>query len=113
MNRLNPFQMTYPLMPEEAPMTTTMPNYVQRVTEDLAARLPDCDAELLDLYALLALAYGTETTLKQVHEAWAIWRNRSNPAHKSLVPFDELTPEVQEYDRKYALAIHEAAKAVA
>jgi hypothetical protein len=91
----------------------TMPNYVQRLTRDLSARLPGCEMDLIDLYALLALTRGTETTLKDVHDAWSVWRNTSRPDHKSLIPFDDLTPEVQELDRKYQEAIHEAAKAVA
>lgn len=86
-----------------------MPNYVQSAVDRLAERLDDCDPELLDLYALLALTTGSGTTLEDVHEAWAIWRNRTNPNHKSLIPFDQLTPEIQEYDRKYMEAIHEVA----
>lgn len=84
-------------------------NYVQTARGALAASLPDCDGDLLDLYTLLALTRGAETTLKDVHDAWAIWRDASNPLHKSLVPFDHLTVEVQELDRKYMEAIHAAA----
>lgn len=91
----------------------TMPNYIQQLTRDLSARLPGCEMDLIDLYALLALTRGTETTLKDVHDAWSVWRNTSRPDHKSLIPFDELAPEVQELDRAYMQAIHEAGKAVA
>lgn len=85
-----------------------MQNYIQSTTTALAQLLPDCDPTLLSLYGLLALTKGTGTTLEDVHEAWAIWRNLTNPAHKSLVPFDELTTEVQELDRPYMEAIHQA-----
>jgi hypothetical protein len=95
--------------PEEA----TMPNYVQKLTRDLADRLPDCGMDLIDLYALLALTRGTDTTLKDVHDAWSVWRNTSKPDHKSLIPFEQLTVEVQELDRIYMTAIHETAKAAA
>lgn len=87
-------------------MTT---NYVQQVIDDLADRLDDCDNDLLGLYALLALTRGEHTTLEDVHDAWGVWRNVTKPDHKSLVPFNQLTPEVQEYDRKYQLAIHDVA----
>jgi hypothetical protein len=41
----------------------------------------------------------------------ALYRNVTNPAHRSLIPFDELDAEVQELDREYMNAIHEAAQA--
>ena len=85
------------------------PNYVQEVLDELAERLPDCGTPLLELYALLALTAGTGTTLEDVHQAWAVWRNRTRPDHPSLVPFAALAPEVRELDRKYAEAIREVA----
>ena len=36
------------------------------------------------------------TTLRDVHDAWAIWRHQARPDHPAIVPFDELTPDVQE-----------------
>lgn len=92
---------------------TANSNYVERVAATLAARLPDCDRTLIDLYTLLALTRGTETTLRDVHDAWSVWRALTKPDHRSLVPFDELTVEVQELDRPYMEAIHEAAGSVA
>lgn len=86
-----------------------MPNYVERVRNGLADLLPDLPQDLLDLYTLLALVNGEACTLEDVHDAWAIWRNNTNSKHKSLIPFDELTIEVQELDRKYMEAIHQAA----
>jgi len=87
----------------------TEKNYVQPILEALTEALPGCDENLLDLYALLALVKGTKTTLEDVHDAWSVWRALGNPTHKSLIPFDQLTPEVQELDRKYMNAIHAAA----
>jgi hypothetical protein len=86
-----------------------LPNYIDPTIAQLTEILGDCPPELIDLYALLVHTTGVTTTLEDVHEAWAIWRNRTNPAHKSLIPFDELTLEVQEYDRKYMDAIHKVA----
>lgn len=85
------------------------PNYVQAVLERLNAASPGLDPDLAQLYALLALTLGADTTLCDVHEAWAVWRNASNPRHPSLVPFDELSADVQELDREYMIAIHKAA----
>lgn len=86
-------------------------NYVQPVLDDLAELLPGCDKALLNLYALLAMTRGVNTTLENVHDAWSIWRNPDAPTHRSLLPFDELTVKVQELDRKYMDAIHSAALA--
>lgn len=68
------------------------------------------DRELYRIYAVLCLAKGTEVTIEDVHHAWAAWTAGLRPQHKSLVPFNELTKEVQELDRKYMEAIHVVAK---
>jgi hypothetical protein len=83
-------------------------NYVLKMTDLVARELPGLPAELVGLYVLLALTRGTETTLRDVHDAWAVWRNETRPDHKSLIPFGELTFEVQELDRKYVEGIHRA-----
>jgi hypothetical protein len=81
-------------------------NYVARFEEELTRELDDCDEELIKLYSLLGLVLGVNVTLQDVHDAWAVWKNETTPEHRSLVPFGELTPEVQELDRKYMDAIH-------
>lgn len=86
-------------------------NYVQAVLDRLHASV-ELESDLADLYALLALTKGTTTTLQDVHDAWSLWRNTTNPGHRSLVPFNELTDEVQEMDREYMDAIHKAARSV-
>ena len=87
--------------------TTEPVNYIDEIVARLDEKIPGNDVALLRLYALLALTQGVNTTLENVHDAWGAWRTATNPGHKSLVPFDQLTPEVQEYDRKYMDAIHE------
>lgn len=72
----------------------------------------DVESDLLDLYVLLVLTSGIDTGLIDVHDAWAVWKNKTNPSHKSLIPFSELTPEVQELDREYADAICETAREI-
>jgi hypothetical protein len=86
--------------------------YIQAALTRLNRTCPGLDPELAQLYALLALTRGTRTTLRDVHDAWAIWRTTTRPDHPSIVPFDQLTPQVQELDRKYMTAIHQTAKAV-
>ena len=90
-------------------MRTHDENYVQRVTGDLSDLLPGCYPDLIPLYALLAITRGPATTLEDVHDAWSIWCNATDPKHRSLKPFSELAPDVQELDRKYMEAIHKAA----
>lgn len=87
-------------------------NYI-RTARDLLAKKIDVDERLLDLYTLLVFVTGDKTDLADVHDAWAVWRDRTDPTHKSLVPFAELSPETQELDRKYVEAIRETAKEVA
>ena len=91
-----------------------MENYVNeklvRLEEILGGKYP----ELLDLYTLLVLVKGVGVSLKDVHDAWAVWKNRAIrngeiSEHKSLVIFEELTKEIQDLDYKYAVAIQMAA----
>lgn len=80
-------------------------NYIQTGADKLDEALPGLDPDLARLYVLLILAKGGETTRKDVHDAWALWRNTTRPDHPALIEFDELTPEVQELDQKYLTAI--------
>ncbi len=88
-------------------------NYIGEITSRLAVWLPDCPPELLRLYALLVLVQGHCTSLEDVHDAWACWRAATRPDHPALIPFADLSPEVQELDRKYMEAIHLVAAEVA
>lgn len=85
-------------------------NYIQEIAERLEEKLPGLPEELLDLYVLLVVTTGVNTTLENVHDAWSIWANTVNGEHKSLIPFRELTLAVQELDRPYCDAIVELAK---
>lgn len=83
--------------------------YIDQVTTALAKELPGQDPALLRLYALLALTKGRDTTLEDVHDAWALYRGTTNPDHPDLVPFNELDEATQELDRPFAEAIRRAA----
>lgn len=85
-------------------------NYAQRVLDLMNAAIPDQDPDLIRAYALLAMTSGTQTTLRDVHEAWSLWRTMANPEHRSLIPFDELEWEVRELDRPYCDAIIRVAR---
>jgi hypothetical protein len=98
--------------PPQTARPDRLPAYVETavaaVTRELDA---GCDPALVRLYTLLALTKGAATTLENVHDAWALWRMETHPDHPSIIPFPELSPEVQELDREYTEAIHRAAKA--
>ncbi len=76
-------------------------NYVDELLQEIANQFPNLDYELIDLYTLLALVRGSHVENKDVHDAWAVWRNATDPNHRSIIPFDELSPEVQDLDSKY------------
>jgi hypothetical protein len=86
-------------------------NYVRPVVTKLEELLPDCEPDLIRLYALLAVTLGTTAVEEDVHAAWAVWCDATNPRHRSLVPFADLTPEVQQLDTPYVRAIRAAALA--
>ncbi len=89
-------------------------NYVQRARNILIEEVGDTLEEgLADLYALLLFSRGSEVTAEEVHDAWSLWRDRSKPDHKSLIPFAELEPDVQRLDDRYVNAIKRAAQRLA
>lgn len=60
---------------------------------------------LLEVYALLALTVGESCTNEHIHDAWSVWQNKTQPDHRSLKPFSELTKEVQDLDEPYRQAV--------
>ena len=82
-------------------------NYIVEVKKRLheALNMEEAYLGLLDVYALLVFTKGKDCTSEDVHDAWSIWQNRTQPDHKSLIPFNELTKEVQELDDQYRDAI--------
>ena len=90
-------------------------NYVDELAAAIRAQLPadrwpDEGAEALTrLYALLALAKGTEVSAEDVHDAWAVWKAGTDPGHESLRAFDELDEATRRRDEPYAEAIRHVA----
>jgi hypothetical protein len=70
---------------------------------------PDTDTPLYRVYAVLLLAKGQAVTAEDVHNAWAAWASEHEPESRHLVPFKELSLEVQQRDRVYVDAIHRVA----
>lgn len=85
-------------------------NYIDRIAAEIAALAPECSAPLLRVYALLVLTTGAATTLEHVHDAWAAWQATTRPDHPHLVPFRELSREMQESDGAFADAIRAVAR---
>lgn len=82
-------------------------NYVAPIVTRLEQN--GIDPDPANLYALLVLTKGVNTTLANVHDAWALWRQRTNPNHPALIPFEDLVEDVQELDRPYMELIHKIA----
>jgi hypothetical protein len=71
--------------------------------------VPDDTCELFVLYAVLVRTCGERTTARDVHDAWSAWMGAKDPSHPSLVPFEDLPPEVQSEDTPYVQAVRTVA----
>jgi hypothetical protein len=60
-------------------------------------------------YAALALAKGTATEASDVHDVWVAWMFARGEHRDSMVPFDELAPEIQREDLPFVEAIRQVA----
>lgn len=89
-----------------------MSSYIKRTVAAMAREMPGEDPSLVRLYALLALTRGRATTRQDVHDAWALWRTATRSDHPSIVPFDQLSADVQALDQPYVDAIHRAVAAL-
>lgn len=88
-------------------------NYIDALADTIRENTPvdllpdDADdlQQLFRLYALLGLSKGEAVTTRDVHDAWAIWMLERGEVHESLVPFDQLSPEIQGEDQPFVDAI--------
>lgn len=92
-------------------------NYIDEAKQELSKHVK-IGKGLTDLYALLALVKGEDTTLKDVHDAWAMninrtWDKEQFGEHFSMIPFEELKPETAAKDQRFVDAIHATAKVLA
>ena len=93
-------------------------NYIEEIAFDVfrasgkTGDMPESELALWVNYAVLVLTKGTDTTSADVHEAWSAWATvHHNGEHRSLIPFNQLTPEIQAYDDLYRDAIHQVSAA--
>ena len=90
-------------------------NYIQKIKdlleEELKMKGTDYEG-LLDYYGLLVFTVGVNCTQEHIHDAWSLWQNETHPEHRSLIPFEELTKEVQELDEPYRLAVVKVANLI-
>lgn len=91
-------------------------NYIDDVKEELLKHTR-IGKGLQNVYALLVLVKGQDVTLKDVHDAWAVninqtWDFAQFGNHRSIVPFDELSKEIQDKDQNYVDAIKATARAL-
>ena len=90
-------------------------NYIDEIADTVREFAGDtyndyAGIELFRNYAVLVLSKGTETTMPDVHNAWAAWALTFRPQTRNIIPFEQLTPEYQNQDRAYVEAIHDAAR---
>jgi hypothetical protein len=91
-------------------------NYLEKLAQDIKAAVPSDavpngdNTDLFVLYASLLLAKGSSVTAADVHNAWAAWMTaRGQGDHQSVVPFEQLSPEVQQEDSPFLTAIRQVA----
>ena len=73
------------------------------------AELPEAQESLYIIYAVIGRAMGVNATAANVHDAWAAWMLSQSPDHPSPRPFEDLDPEIQRKDERYAEAIRRVA----
>lgn len=66
-------------------------------------------ASLWRIYAVLVRAKGVDVQAADVHDAWTAWALSEKPAHKALLPFEELDPSTQAKDEPYVSALRRVA----
>lgn len=97
-------------------------NYIQDAQDELIEKLEahgespedwgeDFD-ELLDMYTLLLVTKGREVSMEDIHTAWSLWEKDIDGSHESLVPFDQLGEDIQDYDEPFMEAIYDTAEEV-
>jgi hypothetical protein len=91
-------------------------NYLDDLGGRIRAEVPpgelphDDTKSLFRLYAVLLLAKGEDVTLADVHNAWSAWTSDREGNHESLVPFEELPPDLTAADEPFLAAIHSVAR---
>lgn len=87
--------------------------YLDDIGAQIRARVPDHlispeSDGLFTIYAVLLLAKGQDVTSSDVHDAWAAWMQIRGIRHPSMIPYDELSSDIQREDDIFAAAIRAA-----
>jgi hypothetical protein len=91
-------------------------NYIDELAEAIRAKidpaiLPRSDVpRLFRIYAALTLAKGEAVTANDIHDAWAAWECDRKPNSPSIVPFDQLRPDLQRTDEPFVEAVRQVAR---
>jgi len=90
-------------------------SYIVDIAAEIQAAVPpeslpagDID-DLFLVYAVLALAKGADVEARDIHNAWAAWMSTRDPHHESIVPYDDLSPDVRREDDPYLAAVRSVA----
>lgn len=91
-------------------------SYIADIAAEIEAAIPpeslpsgDTD-DLFLIYAVLALAKGVDVEARDIHDAWAAWMSTREPQHESIVPYDDLPPDVRREDDPYLAAVRSVAR---
>lgn len=85
-------------------------DYLTSVADSISFACHGLEPDLARIYAVLALAKAPDVTNEDVHNAWSAWTAGHRPDHRSLVPFADLPPAVQDLDTPYRDAINDVGR---
>ena len=85
-------------------------NYLRRIADEIAHVAGESDLDegrrrLFLLYAVLALVCGQGVERRDVHHAWVAWKILQGEEHSSMVPFEDLSADIQAEDEPFVAAI--------
>jgi len=82
--------------------------YIQEIAKIVKERCHISDDKLANIYALLCVTTGINTTNENVHDAWVLWIQETKlDHHKSAIPYNQLSKTVQDLDTPFRDAIRE------
>jgi hypothetical protein len=91
-------------------------SYITRIAAEIRSAVPPQSLpasntnDLFLIYAVLALTKGVDVEARDIHNAWAAWMSMRNPQHESIVPYDDLSPDVKREDDPYVAAVRSVAR---
>lgn len=77
--------------------------------EELNEELPEVLFSCYLSLACTSVSTGTPITNEEIHDAWSVWKNTVDNSHVSIIPYNQLSIEIQELDTPYTDAVNRAA----